>query len=288
MLEKGDSGNSGVDYWKVTLDNINGTHVEGQLARPSGDARCPAMLIVQWAGVYPLDKNWVVGHAAQGWLVLNVMAHDLPIDQPKAFYENHANTDLKNYPAIGATNRDTDYFLRMFLGDIQASKYLQSRPDWNGKTLAVTGTSQGGLQSLVTAALDPAVTAMLVLVPAGADDTGAQAGRKAGWPYNIGANPTPEQKQILDTSPYFDAVNFAARVKCPALIGLGLLDETAPPSGVFAAANQMQGPKELCILPDSDHRGLNNSQAPYQVRAATWFAALAAGQSPPLQSNPMP
>jgi len=275
VLTKEDSGKPGVDYWKITLDNINGTHVQGQLARPTGDKKLPAMLIVQWAGVYPLQKGWAVDRAAEGWLVLNVMAHDLPIDQPKEFYDRQAKGALNRYTAIGDDDREKSYFLRMFLGDMQAANYLTSRPDWNGKTFVVAGTSQGGLQSFVVAGLDPKVTAMLVMVPAGCDNTGRDAGRQPGWPY------WRVDPKAMETSRYFDAVNFASRVTCPALIGLGLIDETAPPSGIFAAANQVKGPKELVIMPDSDHHGRNNTQAPYLRRSHEWLKALNSTGAPP-------
>jgi len=286
VLEKGDSGRPGIDYWKITLDNVNGTHIRGQLARPSGDKKAPAMLIVQWAGVYPLDKNWALDRAAEGWLVLNIMAHDLPIDQPKDFYDKQSKNELKNYTAIGDTDRDKSYFLRMFLGDVQSAEYLTQRPDWDGKTLVVTGTSQGGLQSFATAALDPKITAMLVLVPAGCDDSGALAGRKPGWPFYLSDVTSPEHAQILQTSAYFDAVNFAARVKCPALVALGLIDETATPSAVFTAFNQLQGPREACVMPESEHQEHDgHTQAPYAVRSAAWRKALLAGNPLSIPAN---
>ena len=55
------SGKAVVAYWKITMDNIRGTHIRGQLARPEKGEKLPALLIVQWAGVYPLQKNWVDG-----------------------------------------------------------------------------------------------------------------------------------------------------------------------------------------------------------------------------------
>ncbi|MDQ3813191.1 MAG: acetylxylan esterase, partial [Armatimonadota bacterium] len=66
MLEPGDSGTENVDYWKITLDNIQGTKIRGQLARPKTGEKLPALLIVQWAGVYPLQKGWATGQAKSG------------------------------------------------------------------------------------------------------------------------------------------------------------------------------------------------------------------------------
>jgi cephalosporin-C deacetylase-like acetyl esterase len=213
------------------------------------------------------------------------MAHDLPIDQPIDFYKQAEATTIKGYPGIGETDRDKSYFLRMFLGDVQSAQYLAQRPDWDGKTLVVTGGSQGGWQSLATAGLDPKITAVIANVPAGCDTTGVLGGRNPGWPFFLKNLVTPEQKQTLQTAVYFDSVNFAARIKCPTLIGVGLLDTIAPPSGVFTAFNQLQGPKEICVTM-SDHEGHNHSQAAYEARAAAWRTALLAGQPPPLPANP--
>lgn len=275
------AGKPGVNYYKVTLDNIRGAHIQGQLARPAAGGKFPAMLMVQYAGVYPLQKNWVTDRAAEGWLVLNIMAHDLPIDEPASFYSNLLNGSLKDYVAIGNDDREKSYFLRMFLADYRAAEYLSQRPDWDGRTLVVAGTSQGGLQSFVTAGLHQKVTGLMALVPAGCDATGDLAGRKPGWPYWMSKAAGHDADKVRETSRYFDAVNFAARVKCPALVGLGLIDVTAPPSGIYAAFNQLKGPKEVVVMPESNHHGDNHTQAPFLKRATEWRAALLKGQSIP-------
>ena len=280
-LEKGVSGVTNVEYWKITLNNIRGTHIQGQLARPEPGGKLPAMLIVQYAGVYPLQKQWVTERAAQGWLVLNIMAHDLPIDESAAFYQAQATNELNNYAAIGRDDRDRSYFVRMFTGCYRAAEYLSERPDWDGKTLVVTGTSQGGIQSFATAALNPKITALLTLVPAGCDNTGDLAGRQPGWPgWLIGVSAAGKEK-VRQTSRYFDAVNFAARVKCPSLVGLGLIDTTSPASGVFAAFNQLRGPKEIVVMPHAEHKNRNGSQALYSKRFDAWNKALVKGKTVP-------
>ena len=72
VLEKVGVGKPGVAYWKITMNNIRGTHIEGQIARPEKGKKFPALLIVQWAGVYGLQKNWVTDRAAEGWLALDI------------------------------------------------------------------------------------------------------------------------------------------------------------------------------------------------------------------------
>ena len=71
VLESVPSGIPEVDYWKITMNNIRGTKIRGQLARPaasttqpaSSPRKYPALLIVQWAGVYPLAPVWVTDRA---------------------------------------------------------------------------------------------------------------------------------------------------------------------------------------------------------------------------------
>jgi len=282
VLEPGDSGNETVDYWKITLDNIRGTKIRGQLVRPKAGAKFPALLVVQWAGVYPLAKGWATDQARGGWLTLNINAHDLPIDAPAEFYKEQMEAALKDYPAIGNDDREQSYFLRMYLSCYRAAEYLSSRDDWDGKTLVVMGTRQGGLQAIMTGGLHPKITALMANVPAGCDHTGPLVGRQGGWPqwyYKTGGK---DAAKVIETSKYFDVVNFAARVKCPALVSVGLIDTTCPAPGVIAAFNQMQGPKELVVLEKSDHRGNNNAQAAYYARSGAWLKQLMAGNAAPV------
>ena len=256
QLTPADSGVKGVDYFKITMDNINGSKIYGQIAMPTGGTNLPAMLQVQYAGVYKLERDWVVEPAKNGWLMLNIEAHDLPIDEAPEFYKAKAKKELDDYPGIGNDDRETAYFLRMFLSCYRAVDYLTERPEWNKKTLLVEGGSQGGYQTLVTAGMHPAVTAYAASVPAGCDHTGKQAKRAPGWPN--WASRTWQKKdynKMLETSRYFDAMNFAYRIKCPGIIGMGLIDVTCPPEGVFATLNRIPAEHKVIIEPQSGHMG---------------------------------
>ena len=159
VLEPGTSVKPEVEYSKITMDGFRNTKIHGQLVKPKRDGKFPAMLIVQWAGVYGLDKWWPTIPACEGFLVLNISAHDLPIDERPEFYKAQSDGPLKDYVGIGKTDREKDYFLRMYLSAYRAADYLTQRPDWNGKDLVVCGTSQGGLQTIMMAGLHPKVTA---------------------------------------------------------------------------------------------------------------------------------
>ena len=253
------------------MDNVGGSHIHGQLARPAQKGKLPALLILQWAGVYPLQREWVTDRAAQGWLALNIEPHDMPIDAGPSGAPG-------NYASLGNDDREKSYFLRMYLSVCQAVQYLAGRPDWDGRTLVVTGVSMGGQQTLVAAGLCPQVTAALALVPAGADMLGPEAGRRGGYPQWYDDVGGKDPAKVHEASRYFDTANFAARIRCPVLVSFGLLDETSPPSGVVAAFNQIHAPKQMLILTRSPHQDVGGSQTPFwRLRDDAWLPALKAG-----------
>jgi len=283
QIKPGQWGTEGVDYFYVTLDNIRGSKIHGQLARPTKGEKFPAMLVVQWAGVYGLHPSWVNDRAAEGWLVLNIMPHDIPFDQNEDFYTQQQSGPLKNYWEIGNDDRDKSYFLRMYLSCHRAAEYLTTRPDWDGRVLVVTGASQGGLQALIAAGLNPKITAAASLVPAGCDMLGADVGRAPGWPMWYWKTEGKDTAKVREASRYYDVANFAPRIKCPVLVGVGLLDELCPPEGVIAAANQISSPKEIIIMPDGEHGNARNGHERFAQRCwEAWMPALRAGKPAPV------
>ncbi|MES2178250.1 MAG: acetylxylan esterase [Gemmatimonadota bacterium] len=228
-----------IELFTVKL-NALGSTVQGYLAKPKGEGKFPALVIYQYAGVYPLQQQWSTSRATEGWLTLNVDSHDVAPDQ---------TTDVpRNYQAVGNTSRDSSYFLKMYLRDTRAVDYLASRPDWDGRILVATGTSMGGQQSLVTAGLNPKITAVVVNEPSGADVNAALHGRAPGYPNWLASDPN-----VMEAARYFDTVNFASRIKAPVCIAVGFIDTTATPVGIITAFNQIPGAKELIPMIDSDH-----------------------------------
>lgn len=280
VVTPGESGKPDVEYATVRLNSIGGAHVYGQLAKPAREGKFPAVLIMQWAGAaYPLQKQWVTDRAAEGWLAFNIEPHDVPGDMPAAFYAA-LPAMIKNYASVYNDDRDRNYFLQMYLGDVRAMDYLASRPDWNGKVLVAMGTSMGGQQSFAVAGLHSQVTHLIVHVPAGADSNAALHGRYPGYPNWDSRNP-----KIMSTALYFDTVNFASRIHATCLVSMGFLDNVCPAVGVWTAFNQIPGRKEAVPLVDAahNHQSTAEQQRPYTERSTAWLASLARGEEPALQ-----
>jgi cephalosporin-C deacetylase-like acetyl esterase len=230
---------AGVELSTVQLNAV-GSRVHGYLAKPIKLGKFPALVIFQYAGVYALEPNTVTDRAAEGWLAFDVDSHDM--------LPNQSAGVPPNYQAMGNANRETAYFLFMYLRDARAVDYICSRPDWDGQTLVLMGTSMGGQQTLVIAGIRPQVSAVIVNEPSGADMNGELHGRQSGYP-----NWPSKDPRAMATAPYFDVVNFASRIKAPVLAAIGFIDTTCPPAGIWTALNQIPGPKEVVPMIESDH-----------------------------------
>lgn len=248
IKERADLSSDRRVVYKISLANIAGTRVYGWLAVPKAPGPYPAVLTVPWAGVYPTPVG-LIDWADRGFLAMAISAHDYDVDLPDEEYKKLEKGPLDGYPHQGRESRETSYFRRVFLGCVRAVDYLTSRDDWDRRSLVVTGSSQGGGLSLVTAGLDRRVTALAANVPALCDHLGYGAGHQPGWPHLVTEGDADQE----EASGYFDAVNFARHVTCPAIVGVGFIDTVCPPTGIYAAYNVLGGPKRIVPTPLMGH-----------------------------------
>lgn len=238
-----------VDAFDVQVDCVD-KPVSGYFGRPQNakPKSLPAILFVHGAGVRSanLESTWWASKEG-GMLSFDINAHGLPNGQPEEFYKALAEGELKPYRTAGNKDREECYFKGMFLRLMRGLDFLTAQPEWDGKTLIVYGSSQGGFQALAAAGLDPRVTFICAGVPAGCDHTGTAANRINGWPklvpIDAEGNPDP---MAFEAARYFDCVNFATRPKCKgAVVTVGFIDTTCPPTGVYAAYNALPVPKTI-------------------------------------------
>ena len=239
----------GVAAFDVQIDCL-GKPVSGYFGKPlqAKAKSLPAILHVHGAGVRSSSLgsvSWALNEG--GMLSMDINAHGLPNGKPKEFYEAQAAGELKGYWNENPKDRETIYFKGMFLRLIRAIDFLTAQPEWDGKTLIVYGASQGGFQAFAAAGLDSRVSFICAGVPAGCDHTGSQANRISGWPKIVpnDADGKPNAA-ALQAARYFDNVNFATRAKCQgAVVTVGFIDTTCPPTSVYAAYKALTIPKAI-------------------------------------------
>ncbi len=268
----------GIDAFDVQIDCV-GNPVSGYFGKPqhAKPKSLPAILLVHGAGVRSASlgsTSWALKDG--GMLALDINAHGIPNGKPAEFYTALANGELKDYRAHGNTDREQVYFKGMFLRLIRAIDFLTAQPEWDGKTVIVYGSSQGGFQAFAAGGLDSRVTFFCAGVPAGCDHTGSQVNRINGWPKIVPNGPDGKpDAAALQAARYFDCVNFAARAHGKgAAVTVGFIDTTCPPSSVYAAYNALTVPKSIHTDVLSGHTNTPAASKFMQEAAAAHLKAM--------------
>jgi cephalosporin-C deacetylase len=238
-----------VDVYHVRLDNIKGK-IYGILCKPKAEGKYPAILHVPGAGIRPYYGD--VGNAEKGIITFQMGIHGIPVNLDQGVYDDLRTGALDGYWRANLDDKDNYYFKRVYLGCVRAVDFIESLDNFNGQDIAVTGGSQGGALSIITAGLDDRIDYLAAFYPALSDLTGYLHDRAGGWPhlFRDGFTNKPEK---VETSKYYDVVNFARFVKAPGWYSWGYNDNVCPPTSMHAACNVIQAPKELHIFQETQH-----------------------------------
>jgi len=163
----------------------------------------------------------------------------------------------------GILDRDTYYYRRLYIDTIRLIQAVLTLDRVDPSRLVVMGGSQGGGLTLAAAGLaamaDIPLAGAMVDVPFLCDFPRA-VGLTDNRPYSeivefLKYNPQFAEAAFA-TLAYFDGVNFARFIAIPALFSVALMDQTCPPSTVFAAYNTCASQdKAIKVWPWNDHEG---------------------------------
>lgn len=245
-MEKVSAEGADPEVFAVSVDCAGPRPVTGYLTIPrgAGEKSLPAHATYHGYGthVQKAPKDW------GGAIRFDVNAHGYDLGKDKAYYDEFfknikSNGKIYAFDPKQNSNPEEAYFNGMVLRLMRSLEFLKSLPQWDGKNLKVSGGSQGGLQTIWAAALDPDVTEADSSITWCCDFAGPTVGRLNGW--------RPEYVPALN---YYDAANHAKRIKCKTLISrAGLGDYTCPPSGLAALYNNMKAPKKIRWVQGSTH-----------------------------------
>ena len=125
------------------------------------------------------------------------------------------------------------------------------------------GVSFAGGLSLMAQAVTAAADLLAIGVPTFGWAEGRNLFVKAGSGAEISNYVTRRPDLLEDTMVvlrYFDAVNFADRIRCPTVLALGLEDDVVPAKTVYGIANNLAAPYELMEFPVSHTDGPEEEQ----------------------------
>lgn len=231
----------GFRMFDVRVDCAGGKPVSGYLSFP--DVAKPRSLGAH-VGFIGYGARSATQDYRRGMIVFQINAHGIENGREPAYYQALQTGELKGYGFNAEENArpETCYFNGMMLRVMRALEFVKSRPEWDGKTLTVFGSSQGGFQAVAAAGLDPAVTECVLLKPWFCDLGGITLGRLRGW-----------RPDLADGLLYYDGVSMGKRITCKTVITAGLGDYTCPPSGLAVLYNRIKAPKRMEYLQGVAH-----------------------------------
>ncbi len=241
------------NVYQVNIQNYGNSRLYGILSLPKKPGKYPAILQVPGAGIRPYGADLEL--ADKGFILLAIGIHGIPVIMDTSVYANLTVGALKNYQYYNPDNRDRYYYKRVYMGCLRANDFLTSLPQFDGINLAVTGGSQGGALSIVTAALDKRVKYLAAFYPALSDMTGYLNGRAGGWPHFFNESNLPyyNNANVIKSLSYYDVVNFAKDLTVEGYYSFGYNDETCPPTSMYAAYNSITAPKSILIAQETGH-----------------------------------
>ena len=262
--------------WITSMAVTSGASSQSRTT-PTNKKKYPGLLLLQWASPpYPLQKSWVTDRAAEGWLTLNIEPHDVMPDQPKEYYDALPK-ELKEYNTIETRNRDgttssiCTWPTSARRTTSRAGRTGMARPWWSWEP--AWAVSKACAPRDCTRRSRPC-SSMFLPAP-----TSTARRMDARPDIRSGTQTTPRCWRPRSTS----TPRIARRAsRCPSLVSMGFIDTATPPVGIWAAFNQIQGPKQAAPMTDSPHNHLATPEQslPWTRASAAWLSALLAGRPP--------
>ena len=233
---------SDADYYRFSMNTLNGDRVRGFLGVPTGKGPFPVIAMFPGKGpaaVQPIDCGWT----AAGCITVMFNVHKYPIpgtveESKQKMMEYAQSHGVSDYWNVGLEHREKFHFYSVLPGFCRVLDYVCSRFPWDNRRLVLDGGSQGGWMTLSMAALyRDRVSAAYAGVPA--------VGFLSRLP---GKNAM--RKNI---PPYFEADYFAPRITAPILVAAGLRDVSCRAdiiSAMFTLIGSRDKTLEMC---NSEH-----------------------------------
>lgn len=242
-----------VNVYEISYHNNRwGSKMYGILSIPVKPGKYPALLRVPGAGVRPYSGDTYT--ATGKCIVLEIGIHGVPVTMEQKVYDDLANAALNGYWDTNLENPDRNAYKRVVTGAVRGVDMIASLDEWDGKTVGVTGSSQGGFLSLAVAALDKRVTFLAAVHDAMCDYEAELHGVAGGWPhYFYHAKMDAITKARLEGARYYDGVNFARRITVPGWYSFGYNDEVVPPTSAYGLYNTIKAPKILSLYQMTGH-----------------------------------
>ena len=254
--------NDDVNVFQATYLSLGGLDIFAWYSVPAhGEGPYPAILHLPGYKSEPaVRRDW----GRKGVVVLSVAVRG------KLPSSSEFNPGYPGLLTSGLEGRHSYSYKGVISDCVRSVDFLHSRPEVDPERIFACGSSQGGGLTLITSALRPEIKGGVSGYPFLCCFPESMTMLRS-YPYDelsCYRRAHPEQsEQMLETLRYFDAVNFAPRIKCPMVVGIALEDEVCPPETSYAAYRGLAGPKELWLFPNSGHGNAHD----YPAQETAWL-----------------
>ncbi|MCA9257106.1 MAG: acetylxylan esterase [Phycisphaerales bacterium] len=253
-----------VDVFDVSFCGFGGQVVAGWLLRPNAcgdDLPC----VISYVG-YGGGRSLPIAHV---WPCAAGFAHFVMDSRgqgaswsPGKTPDPHGDSapHVPGFLTRGILRPDDYYYRRVITDAVRAIDAAKAHEGVDTNRIALAGASQGGGLAVAAAALAGAsVSVLLSDVPFPCHFRRAvNITDKAPFAEIVtylSCHPD-QQSRVFETLSYFDACNFARRVRVDSFFSVGMMDQVCPPSTVFAAYNLIENVrKEIDVYEFNGHEG---------------------------------
>lgn len=249
VTELPDSSRDNRRVYAIEMRSLDNITVRGWMTIPETKNNRKKFPVLLGLPGYQVDLKPMFGSDEDlAIVVLNVRGQGNSKDRIRTLRDDYIFTgleDKKRYVMRGA-----------IMDCVRMVDFIFSRDELDHDNIMVSGGSMGGFLSIATASLDHRIKLCSAQNPI-LCDVKALPG-KVVWPLRdfnryIRRNRGLTMEKLLDNLSYFDTKNFATNIKCPTLMGIGLLDHLAPPDNEYTAFNNLMVKKHMILFPDLGH-----------------------------------
>ncbi len=231
--------------YAVELQSWGGVTIKGYVMLPVKKGKYPTQIYYNGYGAKP--TWWLGADDRPDWVEFVTSSRGQFLSEPDNTYGDWIRYNL---------DKPAEYYYKgAFLDCVRDIDFVCALDQVDTRNIFAEGGSQGGAYTLVAAALDHRFRAIAPYIPFLSDYR--DYFRIVDWP----ANAVLEQARALGMSEeqmynnlrYFDVKNFARRITCPVLMGIGMQDPTCPPHTNMSSYNLLTVPKQLKVYPLNGH-----------------------------------
>ncbi|MDB5088101.1 MAG: hypothetical protein JWR09_2095 [Mucilaginibacter sp.] len=249
VTEMPDSSKDNRRVFLVEMKSIGGLTVRGWLTEPITKNKNKKFVVMLALPGYQVDLKPLYGLDPDiALLSLNIRVQGNSRDV--------INVRKETYITLGIEDKNK-YVLRGAIMDcVRAVDFIFTRPELRHDNIIAVGGSLGGFLAVATSSVDKRISFCSAANPILSDVRNLVD--EVDWPFidirkYVNTRPGLTFDKVLNNMDYFDAKNFASGIKCRTLVGMGMVDNIAPPNTVQTLYNIIPSDKHLIIFRDLAH-----------------------------------